>query len=121
MRSDVALTALRDIAYHIDLAVRFAAGLDYEKFCDDLRTVLRRYALFRDHLRGFAPASRRAQGAIPTIAWREMAGASNVYRHDYEDVALSYVWTTLRNHLPPLRAVIQHELAVVDQPPEGRQ
>jgi hypothetical protein len=42
-------------------------------------------------LRGFAPASRRAQGAIPTIAWREMAGASNVYRHDYEDVALSYV------------------------------
>jgi uncharacterized protein with HEPN domain len=50
-----------------------------------------------------------------------MAGPSNVYRHDYEDVALSYVWTTLRNHLPPLRAVIQHELAVVDQPPEGRQ
>jgi uncharacterized protein with HEPN domain len=50
-----------------------------------------------------------------------MAGPSNVYRHDYEDVALSYVWTTLRNNLPPLRAVIQHELAVVDQPPEGRQ
>jgi Ribonuclease HepT-like len=49
-----------------------------------------------------------------------MAGAGNVYSHDYEDVALSYVWTTLRNHLPPLRAVIQHELAVVDQPPEGK-
>jgi hypothetical protein len=65
MLSSAATAALRDIAHHIALAVRFAAGLDYEKFCDDLRTVLRRYALSRDHLRGFAPASRRAQGAIP--------------------------------------------------------
>jgi len=72
-------------------------------------------------LRGFAPASRRAQGATPDHRVEGNGRARNVYRHDYEDLALSYVWTTLRNHLPPLRAVIQHELAVVDQPPEGRQ
>jgi uncharacterized protein with HEPN domain len=23
----------------------------------------------------------------PSIAWKDMAGAGNVYRHDYEDVA----------------------------------
>ena len=40
-----------------------------------------------------------------------MAGAGNIDRHDYEDVAASYVWVTLQNHLPPLRAVIEHELA----------
>jgi uncharacterized protein with HEPN domain len=40
-----------------------------------------------------------------------MAGAGNIHRHDYEDVAASYVWVTLQNHLPPLRAVIEHELA----------
>jgi uncharacterized protein with HEPN domain len=121
MRSDVALTALRDIAYHIDLAVRFAAGLDYEKFCDDLRTV---YAVTRC-LEIVSEASRRLPGELkvryPAIAWKEMAGAGNVYRHDYEDVALSYVWTTLRNHLRPLRAVIQHELSAVDSPPEDQQ
>jgi uncharacterized protein with HEPN domain len=50
-----------------------------------------------------------------------MAGAGNVYSHDYEDVALSYVWTTLRNHLRPLCAVIQHELSAVDSPPEDQQ
>ena len=71
-------------------------------------------------LRGFAPVSRRAQGATPDHRVEGNGRARNVYRHDYEGVALSYVWTTLRNHLPPLRAVIQHELAVVDQPPEGR-
>ena len=47
----------------------------------------------------------------PAIAWREMAGAGNVYRHDYEDVAASFVWATVHNHLPPLRVVIADELS----------
>ena len=43
-----------------------------------------------------------------------MAAAGNIYRHDYEDVAASYVWVTLQNHLPPLRAVIDQELAALN-------
>ena len=39
-----------------------------------------------------------------------MAGAGNIYRHDYEDVASQFIWETLRRDLPPLRAVIVHEL-----------
>ena len=31
-----------------------------------------------------------------------MAGAENIYRHDYEDVAASYVWVTVQDHLPAL-------------------
>jgi uncharacterized protein with HEPN domain len=114
MRSDPALTALRDIAYHIDLALHFAAGSDYERFRDDLRTV---YAVTRC-LEIISEASRRLPDELKArhaaIAWREMAGAGNVYRHDYEDVAASYVWSTVQKHLPPLRAAIQHELAVFD-------
>ena len=40
-----------------------------------------------------------------------MAGAGNVYRHDYEDVAASFVWATVQNHLPPLHVVIAHKLS----------
>jgi uncharacterized protein with HEPN domain len=40
-----------------------------------------------------------------------MAGAGNVYRREYEDVAAQYVWDTVRRALPPLRAVIEVELA----------
>ena len=40
-----------------------------------------------------------------------MAGAGNVYRHDYEDVAAGYVWETVQRSLPPLRVVIAQELA----------
>jgi uncharacterized protein with HEPN domain len=32
-----------------------------------------------------------------------MAGAGNVYRHDYEDVAAQFVWETVQQALPPLR------------------
>jgi len=40
-----------------------------------------------------------------------MAGAGSVYRHGYEDVSVSLVWVTLQDHLPPLRVVIEQELA----------
>ena len=40
-----------------------------------------------------------------------MAGAGNVYRHDYEDVAARYVWKTVNVSLPPLREVIAMELS----------
>jgi len=47
----------------------------------------------------------------PAIAWKQMAGAGNVFRHDYEDVAARYVWKTVRESLPPLREAIMMELS----------
>jgi uncharacterized protein with HEPN domain len=47
----------------------------------------------------------------PSIAWRQMAGAGNVYRDDYEDVAAQFVWDTVQLALPPLRTVVEQELA----------
>jgi uncharacterized protein with HEPN domain len=49
----------------------------------------------------------------PSIAWKRMAGAGNVYRHDYEDVAANYVWDTMQNDLPSLRAVVEDELRLL--------
>nr|WP_271524837.1 HepT-like ribonuclease domain-containing protein [Bradyrhizobium sp. CCBAU 53380] len=47
----------------------------------------------------------------PAIAWRQMAAAGNVYRHNYEDVAARLVWETVQQALSPLRAVIEDEMA----------
>jgi uncharacterized protein with HEPN domain len=59
-------------------------------------------------------ASRRLPDELkarhPAIAWKQMAGAGNVYRHDYEDVAAEFVWETVQRALPPLRTVIEIEL-----------
>lgn len=40
-----------------------------------------------------------------------MAAAGNVYRHNYEDVAAHFVWETVQRALPPLKAVVQDEIA----------
>ncbi len=111
MPSDAADAALRDILRHIELAGQFVAGFDWAAFHADLRTI---YAVTRC-LEIISEASRRLPDELkarhPSIAWRQMAGAGNVYRHDYEDVAAQYVWDTVHRALPSLRAVIEKELA----------
>jgi uncharacterized protein with HEPN domain len=114
MLSSSAATALRDIAHHIELAGRFVAGFEYETFRDDLRTV---FAVTRC-LEIISEASRRLPDTLkarhPSIAWKNMAGAGNIYRHDYEDVAARHVWDTVLIDLPPLRSVVDRELADLD-------
>jgi uncharacterized protein with HEPN domain len=39
-----------------------------------------------------------------------MAGAGNIYRHDYEDVDPTLVWEAVLLDLPPLKAAVQQEL-----------
>jgi uncharacterized protein with HEPN domain len=111
MHSSAATAALRDIVHHIDLAVRFAAGFDYQSFEADPRTV---YAVTRC-LEIISEASRRLPDDLkarhPSIAWKDMAGAGNIYRNDYEDVAARHVWEAVQIDLPPLRVVVARELA----------
>lgn len=118
MLSDSATAALRDIAHHIDLATHFAEGFDYEGFVDDPRTV---YAVTRC-LEIISEASRRLPDELKVrhqaIAWKDIAGAGNIYRHDYEDVAAQHVWDAVQIDLPPLRAVIEQELSALDPPPD---
>jgi uncharacterized protein with HEPN domain len=83
---------LDDIRHHIAMTGRFTVGMNYETFKDDERTV---YAVTRC-LEIISEASRRLPDSLkirhPSIAWREMAAAGNIYRHEYEDVAASRVW-----------------------------
>jgi uncharacterized protein with HEPN domain len=46
-----------------------------------------------------------------------MAGAGNVYRHDYEEIDPDEVWVTVQDHLPALRVVVEQELANVSGGP----
>ncbi len=110
MPSD-ASAALHDIAHHIALATHFATGFDGGTFKADLRTV---YAVTRC-LEIISEASRRLPDELkarhPSIAWRDMAGAGNIYRHDYEDVSAQQVWDAVQIDLPPLSVVVERELA----------
>ena len=118
MLSDAAAVRrwLGDIHHHIILAETFSAGMSYDVLRDDLRTA---YAVTRC-LEIISEASRRLPEELkarhPSIQWRDMAAAGNIYRHEYEDVAVLEVWDTLTLHLPPLRVVIERELTILGGP-----
>jgi uncharacterized protein with HEPN domain len=111
MRSEAERSALNDMLHNILLAQHFTEGQDVKSFRDDL---MRIYAVTRC-LEIISEASRRFSSALkarhPDIPWREIAGAGNVYRHDYEDVAANRVWDTVQTALPTFRAVVEQELA----------
>lgn len=110
MHSEAEERSLLDILHHIDLATTFIAGFDRDTFKGDLRTL---YAVTRC-LEIISEASRRLSADLmarhPAIAWKQMAGAGNVYRDDYEDVAAEFVWDTLERALPSLREAVDIEI-----------
>lgn len=120
MPSDAASAICRwlsDILHNIDLAESFMAGLDYEAFHRDQ---LRVYGVIRC-LEIISEASRRLPDELkaryPSIEWKEMAAAGNIYRHEYEDVAERRVWSTVRLALPPLHAVVEGEISRMESLP----
>ena len=101
---------LLDIQHNIHLARQFVAELTYEQFHLDLRAF---YAATRC-LETVSEASRRLppelKGRHPSIPWGNMAGAGNVYRHDYEEVDQRLVRQTIQHRLPELLSVVEQEL-----------
>ncbi len=113
MHSKQPVEALTDIIRNIDLAQQFVEGMSYEAFYADVRTV---YAVTRC-LEIISEASRRLTNEIksrhPSIPWTDIAGAGNVYRHEYEDVLEQQLWQTLQLRLAPLREVMVEELGQI--------
>jgi uncharacterized protein with HEPN domain len=102
---------LNDILQNVNLAQSFVGELDRAAFCAD---TLRVYGVTRC-LEIISEASRRLPDDLKarhlSIAWKEMAGTGSVYRHDYEVVDAEEVWVTVQDHLPPVRIVVEQELA----------
>ena len=118
MRSDRIDGTLRDILHHVDLATEFVAGLDREAFAADLRTV---YAATRC-LEIISEASRRLPKTLkdrhPAVAWADIAGAGNVYRHDYDALQERRIWNTVRDALYELEAAVRQEIDTLPGSPE---
>ena len=97
------------IAHNINLAHRFIEGMNFEAFAADERTL---YAVTRC-LEIISEASRRLPNEMkaryPEVPWDRIAGAGNVYRHDYEDVLASILWHTVQQQLDGLQEAVMRE------------
>ena len=110
MRSNSDFGPLSDIAQNIALSRKFVSGMSFTEFQSDAKTV---YAVTRS-LEIVSEASRRLSDDIksrhPQIAWAQMAGAGNIYRHGYQDIRLDVLWRTVHESLGQLLDVVEREL-----------
>src|ERR1017187_6617623 len=101
---------LRDIVENIDAIAAFTAGMTLEDFARDRKTV---YAVTRA-LEIISEAARRLPDEFkanhPALDWPAVAGAGNVYRHEYEVVDDGLVWHTIQHGLAILRDISDMEL-----------
>ena len=111
------LLHIRDNIY---LARKFVEGLRLRGFSRQLSGLLRGHRC----LEIISEASRRLPDELkarhPDIPWAEMAGAGNIYRHDYEDVQQRLVWGTVHRRFAALLAAVEFELARSDTRTESK-
>ena len=102
--------ALRTIAGNVALARSFLAGMSFEAFAGDQRTA---YAVTRC-LEIVSEASRCLPDDLklrrPNVPWSRIAGAGNIFRHDYEDVLPEILWNTVQHQLGDLETAVAKEL-----------
>ena len=111
MPSDKSSRALVAIEYHISLIRDFTKDMDFQAFAADLRT---QYAVTRC-LEIMSEASRKLSAEMksrhPEVQWSQIAGAGNVYRHDYENVKAQAVWKTVSAEINALERAVSAEIA----------
>lgn len=113
MRSKPPRKPLTDIQKNIIAIASFVKGISFEDFLRDQKTC---YAVLRA-LEIISEASRHlptdVKSRYPHIDWRAVAGAGNVYRHDYDSVDDAVIWHTINSELAPLKAAVDAELTLL--------
>ena len=99
---------------NIAFAQEIVAELDYASFVKSRRDI---YAVTRA-VEIISEASKRLPDELrarhPHRPWRDIRDTGNFYRHQYDNVAESYLWRTVQVSLPPLLAVVLAEIALLD-------
>ena len=103
----------RDDAYILDIlqaarvAVQLVAGMTYEVFRQDVRTVSA--VLWQVAVMGEACAkiSQGTRANYPSVPWREIADMRNRLIHEYMRINLPKVWETTQHDIPELIRLLE--------------
>lgn len=104
------LERLRYIGESIGLIQQYTRG-GMESFLKDPMiqdAVLRRLETLTDAAHRLPESMKQRH---PQIPWREVRGFRNIAAHAYEGIDLTRVWEIVREHLEPLKKVVEAEIA----------
>lgn len=102
---------IRDILDAVDEIESFAAGLDRETFCADVRTQRAVEMNFIVIGEAAGHVGDDVQEAHPHVPWHLMRAMRNRLVHVYFNVDPSVLWQTMQDDLPVLAAALRDLLA----------
>ena len=106
---------LADILNAAQKALDFVAGMSYEDFLADDKTI---YAVIRA-LEIIGEAAKRIPPDLrdlhPQVPWRSMAGIRDKLIHNYVNVHPEVVWRTVTEDLPPLLPMLRRVLVDISR------
>lgn len=97
---------LEDAIGAMERAERFVAGMSYEDFKKDEKTVfaaLRAIEVIGEAVKHI-PLDFRMK--FPDIPWRDISGMRDVLIHDYFGVDLETVWETVKTNIPKTKPLL---------------
>jgi uncharacterized protein with HEPN domain len=103
---------IQDIVESISEIEQRTRGITFEEFEKNqtiVKAVLYDFVVIGEATRN---VPNEIQLRYPLIPWRLMGGMRNVVTHEYFQVNLSRVWTTIRDDLPSLVPQLQEVLKI---------
>lgn len=101
---------IQHIVDAIQRITRYTAGMTFEEFAADDRTVdavIRNFLVIGEATRHVPDHVRKS---VPRVPWKLMEGIRHILVHDYDTVRLDVVWKTVVEDLPALIDPLQRML-----------
>ena len=98
---------INDILESINDTENFVAGLSFEEFVKDKKTMnaaVRSLEILGEAAKNIPEKIKKKH---PKIPWKEMAGMRDKLIHEYHGVDHQIVWTVIKEELPPLKSQIE--------------
>ncbi len=104
------LVYLDDILESIERIEKYTRGLTKEKFMDNVSiqdAVIRRLEIIGEAVKHIPTEIKQK---YPEVKWKKIAGARDIFAHEYFGVNLERVWKTIKADILPLKEQIKNLL-----------
>ncbi len=110
MKRDIGLY-IDDILESIQKIEKYTQDLTEEQFSRNTQTqdaVLRRLAIIGEAVKNLPADLKEKHKQIP---WKQIAGARDIFVHEYFGVGIERVWEAIHQNLPELKTLVEKLLA----------